>query len=466
MRRWKNRNSDENLTSLLSAVEKQAVVPDSEFLKELRERSAREFAAGAPSVSANTPKSIRIAALWSMIMKSPLTKLAVAAVVVIACVIGLSLWRTTGSGIALADVLARVEQVKAFKSRVNYALTQRLPSGEPNRFETRSTCLTSQEYGWKINCEAPDPNGEWIPVTVFCICPQKKTLIQISPRTKRYMRLRWDDAEAQQQQEELSQSSDPGALLKGIMACKYENLGRSTIDGVDVEGFRTTDCNCNSQMSAPVFRNREVEVKVWVDVKKRLPVRYESLTTGLDRRGNPTSHRFVTDDFQWDVPVTAADFEPPPVPDGYEVVDRPGVIDEEAAIQGLKQCAELIGSYLTISEGEGSGWTVVSALEKSETPAAVRLKEQIKELPEMQKLNTVRRAVIPMFEGFMRFYNGLVQDKKDPAYYGKTVTPKDADKVLLRWKVSDSKYRVIFGDLHAETVSPEKLAELEKVLPK
>jgi hypothetical protein len=34
---------------------------------------------------------------WSTIMKSPLTRLAVAAAVVIACVIGLSLWRTTGS---------------------------------------------------------------------------------------------------------------------------------------------------------------------------------------------------------------------------------------------------------------------------------------------------------------------------------------------------------------------------------
>src|SRR4030042_5427832 len=46
-----------------------------------------------------------------IIMKSPLTKLAVAAVVVIACLIGPSLWRTTGSGIALAEGVARIEQV-------------------------------------------------------------------------------------------------------------------------------------------------------------------------------------------------------------------------------------------------------------------------------------------------------------------------------------------------------------------
>jgi hypothetical protein len=35
------------------------------------------------------------------------------------------------------------------------------------------------------------------------------------------------------------------------------------------------------------------------------------------------------------------------------------------------------------------------------------------------------------------FYRLLEYDKKDPAYYGKTVIPKDTDKILMRWKVSD-----------------------------
>ena len=36
----------------------------------------------------------------------------------------------------------------------------------------------------------------------------------------------------------------------------------------------------------------------------------------------------------------------------------------------------------------------------------------------------------------------------------------------MRWKVSDKEYRAIFGDLRAETVTPERLAELEAALPK
>jgi hypothetical protein len=36
----------------------------------------------------------------------------------------------------------------------------------------------------------------------------------------------------------------------------------------------------------------------------------------------------------------------------------------------------------------------------------------------------------------------------------------------MRWKTSDNEYRVIFGDLRAETDTAEKLAELEAGLLK
>jgi hypothetical protein len=36
----------------------------------------------------------------------------------------------------------------------------------------------------------------------------------------------------------------------------------------------------------------------------------------------------------------------------------------------------------------------------------------------------------------------------------------------MRWKVSDNEYRVIFGDLHTQTVTAEARADLEKDLPK
>ena len=37
----------------------------------------------------------------------------------------------------------------------------------------------------------------------------------------------------------------------------------------------------------------------------------------------------------------------------------------------------------------------------------------------------------------------------------------DAGKVLMRWQLDDGNYRVIFGDLHTETVNAQRLALLE-----
>jgi len=60
------------------------------------------------------------------------------------------------------------------------------------------------------------------------------------------------------------------------------------------------------------------------------------------------------------------------------------------------------------------------------------------------------------------FYMTLVPDKKEAVYYGESVGPDDADKVLLKWKVSDNQYRVIFGDLTAEDLTAEQWKELER----
>ncbi|MHC4086908.1 MAG: hypothetical protein ACYSWZ_13130, partial [Planctomycetota bacterium] len=62
------------------------------------------------------------------------------------------------------------------------------------------------------------------------------------------------------------------------------------------------------------------------------------------------------------------------------------------------------------------------------------------------------------------FYMALVEDKKEPVYYGQTVGPNDVEAVLMRWKISDGQYRVVFGDLTTGNVTAEELAELEKLL--
>ncbi len=419
------------------------------------------------------------AAVWPnlgrTIMRSPLTKLVAAAVVIIACLIGLSLWTRTGSGIALADVLARMEQVKAYSfKRSLHFWSEKVTGKDPNKPYIRGTFLISQEYGWKAKIEHLDPNGGESTFDEYCVLPQKNTTIAISHKKKKYTRKQQDDGWIEQVQKANIDITDPHTFLEQMLKTKYESLGRSTTDGTEVEGFRTTDPNSllgtSSSNSGP---SKRLDQKLWVDVKTRLPVRCDATWVDFDQTENKKKYeRHVLYDFQWDVPVDAADFEPV-IPEDYAslVVKFPPHITEENAIQGLKLLVELLGKYpeniyhIVPENINDDTPTVLRLAEKSETPAAMRLKEEIKGLTDDEINNKLVDFLMPI-RGLGRFYRWLQHDKKDPAYYGKTVTPKDADKVLLRWKLSDNEYRVIYGDLHAETVTPEKLAELEKLLAK
>ncbi len=397
---------------------------------------------------------------WSNIMKNPLARLSAAAAVIVACLIGLSLWRGTESGIALAEVLARMEKVKAVRYRWIVKITFEDPNN-PFNYEGGATELVSQEYGSKSSnsYEKVDPNvRESTSVEYFL--PQKKTRIYISHEEKKYTRTELDDAQVEQIQKRENYRIDPVRYVKEILKYKYESLGRSTIDGIEVEGFRTTDPNYVSRGKQK--EPSQVDVKIWVDVKTQLPVRYE-YEHFMQMGDNKKDHtRIVYYDFQWDVPVDAAEFEPP-IPDGYTVtVIKSPLNNEKTAIQGLKQCVELFGKY---PERTLDIWQRVHRLlggARDDTIAAERLQEEIKGLTEEE----IKNKLLMPIRGLERFGCGLEWDKKDPAYYGKIVTPKDVDKVLMRWKVSDNEYRVIYGDLHAETVTPEKLAELEAGLPK
>lgn len=58
-------------------------------------------------------------------------------------------------------------------------------------------------------------------------------------------------------------------------------------------------------------------------------------------------------------------------------------------------------------------------------------------------------------------YGQLIKDDMSVVYFGNTVRPDEGAKALLRWKIGEDRYRVIFGDLRAETVSGDELLELE-----
>jgi len=194
-------------------------------------------------------------------------------------------------------------------------------------------------------------------------------------------------------------------------------------------------------------------------VKTWLPLRVE-----MEMKMNEqVQMRGTLYDFEWDVPVAAseftdvipADFTPGPG-DGIKVP----AMTEETAIEGLRLFRTFTGEYpknlnmMTLME-------MMSEFREGRTPEAKELLEELKGSGSPEDMGVKMAEMMLPVQSVGSFYATLVQEKKEPAYYGEAVTPDDPGHVLLRWKVGEDEYRVIFADLHAETVTAEELAVLE-----
>jgi len=150
-----------------------------------------------------------------------------------------------------------------------------------------------------------------------------------------------------------------------------------------------------------------------------------------------------------DKEVDATAFEPD-IPGDYTLFSEAEINDksEGIAVQGLRIFAEITdGRYpssLAILTAVNEVWQTRSGKKVS--------KEE------------VERGIT--IQSTCSFYAALDQADKDVAYYGGRVTTNDVDKVLMRWKISEDEYRVIFSDLTTENIAVEDLAELEAALPK
>jgi len=403
--------------------------------------------------------TIRLDLIWRKIMKSSTARIAAAAVIIIAVLTGLPFLGDKGTGIVLADVLKKVEQVRAFMYRTKMTTTGNPITGMSSEQEIAVT--VSNEYGMKWEVHMSDPDTGKKLTQQLHVLPDQKMVITIIPETKQYMRMELNDDWLARMKK---QNNDPREMIKQIMNCEYTELGKSVIDGVEVEGFQTTD---------PTYFGGTVEEgtsTLWVDVETWLPVRFE-----VDfKMGEQTSVHGVTYDYQWDIPVNASEFQPV-IPEDFTAFATDGIkmpgISEQAAIEGLRLFAEMYGRYpekITLVElGQE-----ISALSKDMenmkylTDKLEKLKEELSQtqMTEEEIRSTVMKKSMEIMQPIQSpgwFYMMLVTDKKEPVYYGESVGPDDVEAVLMRWKVSESQYRVIFGDLSTLDVSKEELAELQ-----
>jgi len=139
-------------------------------------------------------------------------------------------------------------------------------------------------------------------VQVIYMLPHKGTITTLMPNEKMYSQVEYDKETAEASQ----QGMNPREMLEQILKCEHTSLGRSTIDGIECEGFQTGDPSYAGGALG------QATIKIWVDVETKLPVRME-VNKGEEKTGLV---QVALTDFEWNVTVDAAEFEPI-IPDDY-----------------------------------------------------------------------------------------------------------------------------------------------------
>ena len=418
------RSFDERLLTLESRIIREAFAASEEALPEGSSQPEFGTETDAPAVPMQ-PEQVQSLSWWQRALQFRLVRYAAAAVIAGTVLFGLQkLWEPHTGSVAWAQVITRVVEAQDFICRWHMessVLDEGPVEGVRYKFQDQGTRDDQYQQG-RLRMRS-----YWVPSSL------EEFNVYLDDQA--YMITRHTPEEFQFR----SMQSDAQEMVKLFKTNPYSELGTRRIDGIPTEGIELE----NPDFAQGAFDS--ARFRLYVDPGTGWPVRLESYFRADQGRMwvNITFY-----DFQWNALMSPRDVEPA-IPDGFRlafVVERP-VADEDHAIVGLAGLAEINrGRYpSSISWGSAAGQAIrnIRRYVRDGTDR-VRALEQL-----MQIRSTIE------------FYVMLGNEHRDPAYHGDRVTPRDFDKVLMRWRLDDGQYRIIYGDLRVETVSAERLAALE-----
>ncbi len=222
------------------------------------------------------------------IMRSPITKLAAAAVVITVVALGLFEFIGTGStsGVVWAEVAQKVQASRGiiFRSR-DVAPDSR--DGGPDY---------TMNYSSNTQLRLDSYKGDQIIKTIYDDF-NTKTVILVDHGHKSYVKM---TIEKMEQDNFLT---DPKSFVQRFLSHEHKELGQKTVEGVLCEGIETTD---------PAFFGTDYPVdslmaRVWVSVETGYPVQFKG---EIVRNNGQIRIAIVVDQFQWDVEPDESMFEP------------------------------------------------------------------------------------------------------------------------------------------------------------
>ncbi len=242
------------------------------------------------------------------IMRNPIAKLAVAAAILIALGLGVSVFVSTGShsGVVWAQVAERVEASRGFIYRTRIIQSQ-ADWDQPLEW-TMMTYNCPGHGGRTENIEGPAIDSyysfdEGIAVSLF-------------HDTKRYTKRTVPPLPAGAVGD-MPDGAMAKARIRQFTSGDYRELGRRMIDGVEAEGIETHD-------SAGFGGNFQVDsqtAQLWVSVLTGYPILIEREVVG---NNGTLQIKTVMDQFQWDVELDPAQFKTVIPPDYRRMEIRRG----------------------------------------------------------------------------------------------------------------------------------------------
>jgi len=255
--------------------------------------------------------------IWRTIMKSSITKLAAAAIIV---VIGLGILTfidtDSKSGLVWAKVARNVESSPGVIWRSRGTGSRDPKDDWPNGYKItwRSAAITrTDNYR----------DGE-IYRTIY-LNYDAKTVIWVAHDAEKYNKEAMSDEQVQRAQADKERWTDPRSLLKLCLSLEHRELNQKIINGVLCEGIEAKGPG-------------GITGRIWIDVETGYPVLVE--IEGID--GNTGT----MDQFQWNVDLSAEDVEPE-IPADYQSLGLEGEL-KTLSEQGKK---ELLYVKETLSAG-------------------------------------------------------------------------------------------------------------------
>ena len=231
-----------------------------------------------------------------IIMKSPITKLAAAAVIITAVTLGLFEFIGTDnkSGVVWAEVARKVQASRG----VIFRSTDADGGGGYAIHYHCSTQYRNDSYkGGQI---VRTMHGDFNTNIVLLISHHRKTYA-----TKTFEKL-----------EQGRFWADPKSVIQKFLSHEHRELGAKTIEGVVCEGIETTD----PAFAGVSFPLESLMARVWVSVETGYPIQLECEISGYNGEdGQLLRSAVIADQFQWDVELDPSLFEPNIPPDYIDI---------------------------------------------------------------------------------------------------------------------------------------------------